>query len=85
MANEGFIPAVIIFVLSIAIMLPSEANIGIMIIHEFDNALCDENTADNVACKQIGFYIIMLRIIGFLMFVGDILYMRNQLKEGNWF
>ena len=84
MSKQAAIPALIVFVLGIALALPSEANIGVMVIQSMDNALCDNSNQENVACQQMGMYTWTLRIIGFLMIIGDIIYIGIQFKEGNF-
>ena len=84
MSKLAAIPALVIFVLGVALTLPSEANIGVMIIEAMDDSLCsDDQSQNNVACQKMGMYIWALRIIGILMVVGDIYYIYSQFKEGN--
>lgn len=84
MSKLAAIPALIVFILGIALALPSEANIGIMIIESIDNALCNAQNTDNVACEQMWMYIWTIRIIGILMIVGDIIYIGIQFRDGNF-
>jgi len=84
MSKQAAIPALIVFVLGIALALPSEANIGVMVIESIDDALCNDTNTDNVACEQMWMYIWTIRIIGILMVVGDIIYIGIQFKEGNF-
>jgi len=85
MSKQAAIPALIVFVLGIALALPSEANIGVMVIQSMDDALCDNSNQENVACQQMGMNIWTLRIIGFLMIIGDVIYIGTQFREGNLF
>lgn len=85
MSRLAAIPALIIFVLGIALALPSEANIGVMVIQSMDDALCDNSNQENVACHQMERYIWTLRIIGVLMIIGDVIYIGTQFREGNLF
>ena len=84
MPKLAAIPALFFFVLGIALALPSEANIGVMIIESMDDTLCNTQNTDNVACEQMWMYIWTIRIIGILMVVGDIIYIGVQFKEGNF-
>tara|TARA_Y100000031_G_C7992160_1_gene279717 strand:- start:218 stop:475 length:258 start_codon:yes stop_codon:yes gene_type:complete len=84
MSKLAAIPALILFLVGIALALPSEANIGVMIIQSMDDALCDDSNLDNVVCQQMGMYIWTLRILGFLIIIGDLIYVGTQIKEGNF-
>ena len=80
MASRGAIPALILFILGVLLALPNEANIGVMILESIDNSLCDDNKV-NVACQQMGFYIFLIKLIGSVIILADIIYIIVQIKE----
>lgn len=82
MSKTAAIPALIILIFGIWLNLPDEANIGIMILDSFDNALCNENTI-NIACQQIEGYKLLIRIVGIFMLLGDGYYIYKQVQSGN--
>lgn len=82
MAKIAAIPALVILIMGFLLNLPDEANIGIIILDSFDNALC-ENNKDNIACKQLEGYKLLIRIIGLVLIIGDSYYIYRQFQEGN--
>ncbi|MFC1741753.1 hypothetical protein ACFL3V_04430 [Nanoarchaeota archaeon] len=81
---KGAIAAIIIFIFGLWFAIPSQANIGYMLVESMDDSLCDENTKDNAACKQMWFYKLMMSLIGVLIIVGDVAFIVQQVKRGNF-
>ena len=80
---QAAIPALIVFVMGVALALPDAANIGVMILDAFKSSLCGPAFQSNVACQQMNLYIWTMRIIGILMVIGDIVYIAKQIEKGN--
>jgi len=84
MAKLGALTAIFILFISAYFAIPSEYNIGVTILESFDDALCDENSQENVACEQMWMSILALHLIGAIVFFGDLAYIGIQIKEGNF-
>lgn len=53
MGKMGVIGAAFLFILGVALALPDEANIGVMILEAFQSGLCSGDNASNAACGWI--------------------------------
>lgn len=82
---KGVITALIIFVVGIALNLPSEANIGVIILSSLKSVICDSQTGVIAVCNTLKFGIVAIRILGVGLIVGDILYIVTQIKKGNFY
>ena len=76
------IPAFIILLFGILLALPDEANIAVMMLESMNEGLCQSNI-DNIACQQMGFYIAMIKIVGVVAIVGNIVFIATQFQKGN--
>ena len=80
---KGAIAALIIFVVGIALNLPNEINIGIIILNSFKPIICGSQTGVVVACSALNAGIVAIRILGIGLIVGNLFYIIKQVRKGN--
>lgn len=78
--SQGAVPQAIIFFLGIALSLPDEINIGIMLLKAFSQSTAATVTAQNILNSGIN----SLNILGFALMLESILGIFLSAKNGNW-
>lgn len=81
MGKTGAIAAIIVFVLGIYFAIPSEANVGYMIVDALAKTPPIES---NIIAQQEMMWKVTFSLLGVLMIIGDIAYIITQFKNGNY-
>ena len=76
MKTQGAIISAIIFIIGIALALPNEANIGVMVLEALMKV--PESNID------LGGMIFSIKLLGWFLIIGDIINIIFQAKKGNW-
>jgi len=75
MSDQGAIGAAVAFVIGLYFAIPSQANIGYIIVDALASGLSSIN---------IFMFKAMFIVLGFVIIFVDILYIIEQCKKGNW-
>lgn len=81
MGETGVIAALIILLIGIYLAIPSEANVGYMIVDSLAKAPPVES---NIIAQQEGIWKGLFSLMGILLTLGDITYIITQFKKGNY-
>jgi len=80
MAKQGAIEAIIIFIIGIYFAIPSQANIGYMIVEALADALPTEPFL-----KLVPMFKLLFSLLGVAIVLRDIVYIVDQVKKGKFF
>lgn len=81
MGEVGAIAAIFIFIIGIYFAIPSEANIGYMVVDAIAKIPPIET---NIIAQQEGMWKGTFNLLGVLMTIGDIVFIITQFKNGNY-